>query len=450
VPALLTPDPLHRPSLAALLIALLHAATAWVIVGGLHAPGSWGLVGLATLVLLEAALLVWVLTTVISRGGRQEAQARLLNEALADANSSLASEVQARERAAISLRMLLDAMHEGIVVVDAGGQIVEVNDALERMLGYTRGQLIARPGDMLVAEHDRETVRAYQARYAAAPADLLSARPGRDLTARRADGTTFAAQVGLSPYHVGDQLRIIATVRDVTAQRAVERRMATSLREKEVLLREVHHRVKNNMAVMSSLFYLQARHANDPETVRVFRESESRVHSMAMVHEVLYRSDDLSSVDFGSYLDALLSHLMNVYRGTVPGLRLERDIAALHLSLDQAVPCGLLLNELLTNAFKHAFVDAQVPVLRVRAAADGGHVRIDVMDNGVGMPADVPASRPATLGLRLMRALVEQLDGTIETSSSAAGTRTRLVFPVTASTDADTTDAGPIAIGVPA
>ena len=450
MPALSSPAPLRRPLLAALLVALIHAATAWVIVGGLHAPGSWRLVGLATLVLLEAALLVWVLTTVMQHGARQEAQARSLNEALADANTSLAAEVQARERAAISLRMLLDAMPLGIVVVDATGHIVEVNDALERMLGYTRGQLIARPGDMLVTEEDRETVRAHRARYVAAPSELLAARPGRDLTARRADGSTFATQVSLSPYHVGDQLRIIATVRDVTAQRVVERRMETSLREKEVLLREVHHRVKNNMAVMSSLFYLQSRHAHDPETVRVFRESESRVRSMAMVHEVLYRSDDLSSVDFGSYLDALLSHLMNVYRGTVPGLRLDRDIATLHLALDQAVPCGLLLNELLTNAFKHAFAEATSPVLHVRASASDGRVCIEVSDNGIGMPDDDANSRPATLGLRLMRALVEQIDGTIETSSSAAGTRTRLVFPAMTTSTGATTDDTSVALGVPA
>jgi len=264
----------------------------------------------------------------------------------------------------------------------------------------------------------------------AAPAEMLTRGSGPDLQALRSGGETFPAQVGLSPYRLGDELRIIATVRDVTERRAVERRMETSLREKEVLLREVHHRVKNNMAVMSSLFFLQQRYAKDPDTVRVFRESESRVRSMAMVHEVLYRSSDLSAVDFSRYLESLVEHLANVYRGTVPGLRLERDIEPIRLSLDQAVPCGLLLNEALTNAFKHAFVDGAPAVLRVHARARDGEVRIDIVDNGVGVPEHVSPAGVQTLGTRLMQALTEQLEGTLDTVRQKRGTRTTLVFPL--------------------
>jgi two-component sensor histidine kinase len=223
---------------------------------------------------------------------------------------------------------------------------------------------------------------------------------------------------------------MIATVRDVTEQHAVQRRMETSLREKEVLLREVHHRVKNNMAVMSSLFYLQQRHASDPETVRVFRDSESRVRSMAMVHEVLYRSSDLSAVDFSRYLESLVEHLANVYRETLPGLRLDREIEPIRLSLEQAVPCGLLLNEVLTNAFKHAFVDGARAVLRVQARARNGEIQIEIVDNGVGVPDELSAAGRQTLGMRLIEALTEQLDGTLSTARQQRGTRTSLAFPI--------------------
>ncbi|WP_239492140.1 histidine kinase dimerization/phosphoacceptor domain -containing protein [Luteitalea sp. TBR-22] len=377
-------------------------------------------IGMATLVLALA----------IEQGRWQEFQTRLLNEALAEANGVLVHEIGERERTALSLRMLLDATPEGIVVVDDEGLIVEVNGALEWMFGYSRNQLLGQSSDMLVAETDRRAVQAYRERYAADPQAMLTRGPGPDLTAVRSDGKTFPAQVGLSPYRLGEQLRIIATVRDVTEQRAVERRMATNLREKEVLLREVHHRVKNNMAVMSSLFYLQQRYAKDPDTVRVFRESESRVRSMAMVHEVLYRSDDLSAVDFSRYLDSLVDHLANVYRGTLPGLRIEREIAPIRLSLDQAVPCGLLLNEVLTNAFKHAFVDGAPPVLRVQALARSGEVRIEIVDNGVGVPEDLLPDRTQTLGMRLMQALTEQLEGRLATVRQERGTRTSLTFPL--------------------
>ncbi len=322
-------------------------------------------------------------------------------------------------------------------MVDAEGLIVEANSALESMFGYTRGQLLGQPGDMLVAPSGRAAVRAYRLRYAKAPEAMLTRGVGPDLQARRSDGRMFPAQVGLSPYRLGDELRIIATVRDVTEQRAGDRRMATSLREKEVLLREVHHRVKNNMAVMSSLFYLQQRYATDPDTIRVFRESESRVRSMAMVHEVLYRSSDLSAVDFSRYLESLVEHLANVYRGTLPGLRLERDIEPIRLSLDQAVPCGLLLNEVLTNAFKHAFVDGAPAVLGVLARARGGDVCIEVVDNGVGVPEDLSPDRTQTLGMRLIQALTEQLDGTLATERQARGTRTSLTFPLTSGRPVD-------------
>jgi PAS domain S-box-containing protein len=359
----------------------------------------------------------------------QDFQTRLLNEALAEANGVLVHEIGERERTALSLRMLLDATPEGIVVVDEQGLIVEVNSALEWMFGYTRGQLIGQPGEMLVADADKDTVQAYRLRYAASPDDLATRGAGQDLEAVRSDGKTFAAQVGLSPYRLGEQLRIIATIRDVTEQRAADRRMETSLREKEVLLREVHHRVKNNMAVMSSLFYLQQRYATDADTIRVFRESESRVRSMAMVHEVLYRSSDLSAVDFSRYLASLVEHLANVYRGTLPGLQLELDIEAIRLSLDQAVPCGLLLNEVLTNAFKHAFVDGAPAALRVHARATDAEVLIEIVDNGVGVPETLAPERTQTLGMRLMQALTEQLDGSLTTERQERGTRTRLLFP---------------------
>ena len=377
-----------------------------------------------------AALVAVLLALAMEQARWQEYQARLLNDALAEANGVLVHEIGERERSALSLRMLLDAAPEGIVVVDEQGLIVEVNGALEAMFGYTRGQLLGMPGDRLVDESERDMVRDYRLRYVVAPEEMLHRGTGADLVALRSDGRTFPAQVGLSPYRLGDQLRIIATVRDVTDQRAVERRIEASLREKEVLLREVHHRVKNNMAVMSSLFYLQQRHATDPETVKVFQESASRVRSMAMVHEVLYRSDDVSAVDFSRYLEALIDHLTNVYRGTVPGLQVVREIAPLRLSLDQAVPCGLLLNELLTNAFKHAFVDDVPPELLVRASSRHGEVRIEIVDNGVGVPQDLSPDRTQTLGMRLMLALTEQLDGTLETERLSRGTRSRLAFPL--------------------
>ncbi len=431
------------------------AAASLVAVAGMSVGG--GAMRITHVALEERALMIqgfvvaltfgcMLLAIAVEQLRRQEYEGRMLNVALAEANAELMHEVGERERAALALRMLLDATPEGIVVVDERGTIVEVNDALERMFRYTRVQLIGQPDEMLVTDEERPTIASYRRQYAESPQRMHTRTPGPDLQARRGDGSTFPAQVTLSPYHQGDALRIIAAVRDVSDQRAAERQMETSLREKEVLLREVHHRVKNNMAVMSSLFYLQSRHASDPETVRVFRESESRVRSMAMVHEVLYRSSDLSAVDFSRYLESLVDHLANVYRGTVPGLEIERDIQPIRLSIEQAVPCGLLLNEVLTNAFKHAFVDDGPAVLRVEARTWNGDVRIDVVDNGIGVPAQRSPERVQTLGLRLMQALTEQLDGVLTSERQARGTRTSLAFPLVVGRPAP----GPAATHTPA
>jgi PAS domain S-box-containing protein len=382
------------------------------------------------------------LAIAMERAHAQELQTRLLNVSLAEANAVLMHEMGERERTALSLRMLLDATPEGILVIGTDGRIVEVNAALERMLGYSRLQLLGLESDALIAPVHRNAVLAWQTRFLSPTGPGQALRTHHDLVARRSDGSTFEAQVGLNPYHLGDQLRVIATVRDVTDERAVERRMETSLREKEVLLREVHHRVKNNMAVMSSLFYLQSRHATDPHTVRVFRDSESRVRSMAMVHEVLYRSEDLSAVDFGRYLETLVDHLANVYRGTVTGLHVERDIQPIRLSIDQAVPCGLLLNEVLTNVLKHAFVDGGSAALQVRAWSRADQVCIDVLDNGVGMPDDVSPASTQTLGVRLMQALIEQLEGSLVHHRQVRGTRTAIRFPLVVG--ATTIDAMPV------
>jgi len=186
-----------------------------------------------------------------------------------------------------------------------------------------------------------------------------------------------------------------------------------SLREKEILLREIHHRVKNNMQILGSLIRMQSRRVADQSLRPVFRESEDRIRSMALIHEKLYQSESLSRVELQSYLEDLTRELKRVYGESQAVISVEAE--GMMLELDSAVPCGLIVNELVSNSLKHAFPAGECGSIHVRltGGVDGQH-ELAVWDNGVGMPEFVNLETSQSLGLRLVGMLVEQLSGTCE------------------------------------
>jgi two-component sensor histidine kinase len=195
-----------------------------------------------------------------------------------------------------------------------------------------------------------------------------------------------------------------------------------------VLLKEIHHRVKNNLQVISSLLSLQAMNVQDQTLLEMLRDSENRVRSMALVHERLYRSQDLAHVDFAEYVQGLTSHLFRSYRLDGRGIRLTVDIADVPLTVDVAVPCGLILNELVSNALKHAFPNGHGGEIRVELhEEDEGRVALMVKDDGVGFPADVDFRHTESLGLQLVNTLARQLQGTVELERQS-GTAFRICF----------------------
>ncbi|MEW6750097.1 MAG: histidine kinase dimerization/phosphoacceptor domain -containing protein [Candidatus Latescibacterota bacterium] len=207
-----------------------------------------------------------------------------------------------------------------------------------------------------------------------------------------------------------------------------EARTTRALREKETLLKEVHHRVKNNLQLIASLLRMQARRLGKGEAQEVFLDSQGRVQSMALIHERLYRSEARPYVDFGPYLRHLTSDLACVHpaRGQPIGIVVEAE--GVELDLDVAVPCGLIVNELVTNALKHAFPDPRGGTIRVSLGWSGDRWALGVEDDGVG-GAGQGEGQEETLGLRLVRILSEQLHGSVCVCSGAGGTRTVVSFP---------------------
>ena len=228
-----------------------------------------------------------------------------------------------------------------------------------------------------------------------------------------------------------ENARLYEQAQQEIAERArAEEQITASLQEKEVLLKEIHHRVKNNLQIISSLLSLQAKKVEDSQALEIFQESQDRIRSMALIHEKLYQAPDLARIDFGEYIHNLSAHLSQAYSASTRAIALQVQADDISLAVDTAVPCGLMLNELISNALKHAFPDDGPGQVRIELGTDDEHqCMLKVSDNGVGMPPDLDLNTTGSLGLQLVNALVSQLGGTIELDNDN-GTEFKIVFAV--------------------
>jgi PAS domain S-box-containing protein len=190
-------------------------------------------------------------------------------------------------------------------------------------------------------------------------------------------------------------------------------KIETSLKEKEVLLKEIHHRVKNNLQIISSLLNLQSGYIKDKESIEIFKESQNRVRSMALIHEKLYQSKDMSQIDFSGYVSELVSNLFGSYSLNSSLIILHPDINNIFLEIDLAINLGLIINELVSNAFKHAFPSGNKGNLYISIIKDGEKYELVVQDDGVGFPPEIDFKKTESLGLQLIITLVEQMGGDI-------------------------------------
>ncbi len=227
----------------------------------------------------------------------------------------------------------------------------------------------------------------------------------------------------------GDYAGTIGVLVDITERKRAENELRSSLEEKESLLKEVHHRVKNNLQVISSLLKLQSRKAQSPEVLGFLRDTQNRVRSMALLHETLYRSGNLAKVGFPQYVKSVCAHVARSYASDAVNVRLRHEVAEVTLDLDRAIPAGLIISELVSNAFKHAFPHAtEGEVLVELKTAPEDMLVLRVADSGVGFPAEFDPESPETLGLLLVRNLTRQLEGRM-TISGDKGTVFEIVFP---------------------
>lgn len=202
-------------------------------------------------------------------------------------------------------------------------------------------------------------------------------------------------------------------LQEIQERELAETQLAASLAEKEVLLKEIHHRVKNNLQIISSMLNLQSSQTANVQTLAVFQDSQHRIRSMALIHEALYRSGDLAQIDFLDYALTLVDFLRQSYRS--PGVQMRVEGVPVFLEINTAVPCGLILNELISNALKHGFPNGRSGEVVVHLQQhESGEISLGVRDNGVGMPPNLDMNQTHSLGLQLVDTLVKQVNGRLQ------------------------------------
>lgn len=318
-------------------------------------------------------------------------------------------------RSAELLEQILETTTDAVISTDESGMIEVFNRGAEAIFGCDAAEMIGADIDVLLPPRFRAAHREYVRRFAAGEESARMMGERGRITGRRKSGDEFPAEASISKSHHRGRTLLTVILRDVSNRIEAEAKVRASLAEKEVLLEEIHHRVKNNLQVVSSLLNLQARGAASEDVRQVFRECRHRVQSMALVHEQLYRSKNLSSVAFSEYVSQLADALFRAYQVDPEQVELELRVEDVQMPLDAAAPCGLILNELISNALKHAFPDGRrgkVEIV-VRERADGS-VRMSVADDGVGVPEGVGFWNTPSLGWKLVRTLVRQIDGEVE------------------------------------
>ena len=337
-------------------------------------------------------------------------------------------DVTERKRLEDRFRLVVESAPNAILMVDTSGLIVLANAQAERLFGYSREELMKQRIDNLMPDRFREKHPGFREGYNANP-QVRAMGVGRDLFALNKDGAEVPVEIGLTPISAQDGQFVLASIIDISERRRAEDAIRASLREKEVLLKEVHHRVKNNLQIVSSLLNLQANRVTHPEAVAALSESRNRIRTMALVHEKLYQAEQLGVLDLAEYTRVLANELFSLYANATSGAVMHFQLTSLMLGIETAIPCSLIVNELLSNVFKYAFPEGRTGIAAVELVREGDNIRFSVRDNGVGFPAGFVIASSNSMGLQLVQDLARQLGGTFTVESEPGRTHCCVTFP---------------------
>jgi PAS domain S-box-containing protein len=386
----------------------------------------WSYILLYILPALFIIYTIYILSTYISR---KRYTIRLEEE--------VRQRTQRLEASEKEIRNIYDSAHDAIIVFGPEEEIVyDVNKRACEIYGFSRDEFIG----MSLAKISKNVNRG-KAKV------METLRQGDYLNFQTIqyckNGSEMHLEINASVINYRDKIAILSINRDITQRNLAEQQIKKSLLEKEVLLKEIHHRVKNNLQIISSLMDLQLdamEGLKDPKALQLFRQSKDRISSMALIHENIYRSHDLSRIDGMKYTEELLDYFFSAYGSKIdsitPFIKIEKPLTSISLTMETAIPMGLILTELLTNALKHAFPPdlsgRKKEIHIVFSSESGDTLTLTVSDNGVGLPGGIDSRRGRcqTLGLQLVSLLTRQLKGTLKLEGNAEiGTSVKITFP---------------------
>lgn len=347
---------------------------------------------------------------------RKKAQREELRAKIAEkTNVVLQTEIEERKKIGAALKLarqysdsIINSSLDVIVACDKKGFITEFNEAGTKMFGYTPEEIIGQGvWNLLFKGEDADEL----IKNILEDGSYLG-----EIAVKTRKGSSFSAYVSASRLinNEGKSIGTVGVIKDISQLKKSEFKLRESIEQKEVLLREVHHRVKNNLQVINSILKLQSFHITDDKALLAISDCQSRIKSMAFIHESLYQSNDLAKVNFAEYLQTLCNNLLFSYQIASKKIALDLQVRDVSLSLDSGIPCGLIVNELISNAFKHAFSDQSSGKITVSLKVNkDGHCLV-VQDNGKGFPKSVNYRKTKSLGLQLVIGLVDQVDGKIQ------------------------------------
>lgn len=349
---------------------------------------------------------------------KQLEKEQLRAEIAEETNKRLQKEISERINAEKKLienqqftKSIIESSLDMICATDKEGRIIEFNEAASLCFGYTFDEIKNLSPKILYAD-EKQFERVHKQIY------NLGSFSGEIVNIRK-DGTKFisflSASILLSP--TGEVIGSMGVSRDITESKNAEKQIKDALKEKEILLKEVHHRVKNNLQVISSILNLQSSYVSDENTLNILRESQNRIKSMAFIHESLYQNKDFAQIKFSEYVVNLSNNLVHSYGLNNNLIDLKLEIDEVFLNLDDSIPCGLIINELVSNALKYAFSDNEKGEIEIKVKNKGEYLYLCVADNGKGLPNDFSIENTQTLGLQLVSSLCEQLNAELKLSS---------------------------------
>jgi PAS domain S-box-containing protein len=346
----------------------------------------------------------------------------------------IATDITARKQAESALRcseerfrQIAESIREVFWITELrDNTLVYISPAYEEVWGRSCGSLSEVSRTWLDTVHPEDHARFIEA--------TATVRTGGDYDLEyrivRPDGEVRWVRDRAFPIanEFGEIYRLAGVIDDVTERKQALEQITASLHEKEVMLKEIHHRVKNNMQVITSLLNLQSRSIRDEQALSVFQDSQNRVKSMALIHETLYQSKDLSRINFAEYLQKLVAHVSRSYRIRPDAVKINIDVDNVSLPIDTAVPCGLIINELTSNSLKYAFPADMRGEVNITFEHTGPRYVLRVSDTGVGLPAGFDPETGKSLGMKLVRMLTDQLCGDLE-CHNGVGTTFEIKFP---------------------